>query len=174
MRTRYVFLFVFLASILTAVFWNQVPIIKQGVHFILDPTVGNLLNWNVAIGMLITVGFLSLAMTFVQKYGTDQEALRQIKKEQKEMQEEMKKYKDDPGKILEFNKRQMEKIPETMKISMRPLMYTIIPFILFFRWFQDYFLVVDFKFLGFLSWFWFYLIFSMIFSSIFRKVMNVA
>ena len=82
MRTRYVFLFVFLASILTAVFWNQVPIIKQGVHFILDPTVGNLLNWNVAIGMLITVGFLSLVMTLVQKYGTDQETLRQIKKEQ--------------------------------------------------------------------------------------------
>ena len=91
------------------------------------------------------------------------------------MQEEMKKYKDDPAKLLEFNKKQMEKIPETMKITMRPLMYTMIPFILFFRWFGDYFTALEgFKFFGFLSWFWFYLIFSIVFSTILRKVLKVA
>jgi uncharacterized membrane protein (DUF106 family) len=60
---------------------------------------------------------------------------------------------------------------------MRPLLYTAIPFVLFFRWFADYFsnpFFAAFRFFGFLSWFWFYLIGSIIFSSIFRKVLKVS
>jgi len=87
----------------------------------------------------------------------------------------MKKFKNDPGKMLELNKKQMEFIPKTFDLTMKPIIYTAIPFVLFFRWFSDYFSIsfVGFKFFGFLSWFWFYLIFSIIFSTIFRKAFKV-
>jgi uncharacterized membrane protein (DUF106 family) len=160
-------------SMLVALFWNQVPIISQTVHRVLDPSIGKLLKWNVTYGMFIIVIVLSFIMTLVQKYGTDQATLKEIKKEQKILQQEMKKYKEDPEKLLELNKKQMEFIPKTMELTMRPVLYTMVFFVLFFRWFSEYFTTTEFRFLG-LSWIWFYLIFSMVFGSIFRKLLKTA
>ena len=122
---------VMLASVLIAALWNSVPMIKEIVHFVLDPTAGSLLRWNITYGMLILVLIISLVIILFQKYGTDQETLRQIKKEQKLAREEMKKYKQDPEKLLEFNKKQMEKMPKIFEITMRPLIYTFVPIVLF-------------------------------------------
>lgn len=174
MKGMKILFLVFILSAVVALLWNQVPAIKQTVHFVLDPTVGKLLDWNKTYGMLIVILAFSLIISLVQKYGTDQATLRELKKEQKILQEEAKKYKDNPEKLMEFNKKQLEFIPKTMEITMRPIIYTIIPFVLFFRWFHDYFSAVEFKFFGLLSWFWFYLIFSIIFSSILKKVLKIA
>jgi Predicted membrane protein len=161
-----------IASFFIAGLWNY-PIIKDSIHLILDPTAGYLMNLNATFGMLVVVALITLVTTLVQKYGTDQETLKKLKEEQKIMQEDMKKYKNDPEKMMEFNKKQMEHMPKIMDITMRPMIYTFIPFILFFRWFNDYFTVNSVKFLGFMTWFWFYLIASIVFSSIFRKVLKV-
>tara|TARA_Y100000310_G_scaffold336305_1_gene420455 strand:- start:1137 stop:1682 length:546 start_codon:yes stop_codon:yes gene_type:complete len=168
---------VMIASILIAMLWNSVPMVKDTVHLVLDPTAGSLLNWNTTYGMMFLVLIISLVIILFQKYGTDQETLRQIKKEQKEAQKEMKQYKNDPQKLLEMNKKQMEKMPQIFSITMRPLVYTFVPLVLFFRWFSDFFTtpgMEGFKFFGILTWFWFYLIMSIIFSSIFRKILKVA
>ncbi len=164
---------VMLVSLVIASFWGKIPLIKDSVHAVLDPTAGNLIEWNIYIGMFLIVFVVNFLTTLVQKYGTDQESLRKIKKEQKEIQEEMKKFKDNPSKLMELNKKQFENIPKTFEHAFKPLLYTAIPFILLIRWFIDYFSSVEIKFFGFLSWFWFYLIFSIIFSSILRKVLNV-
>ena len=177
MKGMKILFFVFVLSFLIGIWWNSIPVIKQGGHFILDPSVGKMLDWNVTYGMVIIVVVISLITTLVQKYGTDQETLREIKKEQKILQEEMKKYKDNPEKLMEFNKKQMEFIPKTMEITMRPIIYTIIPLVLFFRWFNDYFsseALAGFKFFGILSWLWFYFIFTIIISLVFKKVFKVA
>ena len=89
---------VLLASMLIALFWNSVPLIKNSVHTVLDPSAGALLNWNLTWGMFIIVFILTAITTVIQKYATDQESLKELKKEQKLLQEEMKKYKDDPAK----------------------------------------------------------------------------
>ena len=167
---------VMILSILIASFWDKIPALKNSIHFALDPTLGALLNLNLTFGMLVIVFIISLITTLVQKYGTDQKTLRELKKEQKILQEEMKKYKDHPEKLAEMQKKQLEFIPRTMKLSMRPIIYTGVPFILLFRWFMDYFSVPameGFKFFGFLSWFWFYLIFAMVFGTILRKTLKV-
>ena len=161
-------------SLLIAFFWDSIPLIKNGAGSILNPTAGVLLNLNLTYGMVLIVFIIALFMTIVQKYGTDQETLRELKKEQKILQEEMKKYKEHPEKMMALQKKQFEFIPKTMKLSMRPLIYTAIPLILFFRWFMDFFSVIgDPKFFGFLNWFWFYIIGSIIFSTILRKVLKV-
>ena len=165
---------VMIISLMIAFFWDNSSFIKNSAHSILDPTVGVLLNWNITWGMVIIVLFISVIMTLAQKYATDQETLREMKKEQKSLQEEIKKYKEHPEKMMELQKKQMEFIPKMMKMSMRPIVYTAIPLILFFRWFMDFFtLAGDPKFFGFLSWFWFYLIGSIVFSSVLRKLMKV-
>jgi len=166
--------FVMLASLAIAFFWDKLPLIKDSVHAVLNPSAGALLNWNLTWGMLIIVFTIGLITTIIQKYATDQKTLRELKKEQKILQEEMKKYKEHPEKLMELQKKQFEFLPKTMKLSMRAMIYTGVPFILFFRWFMDFFTAIpDFRFFGFFTWFWFYLIFTMVFSSIFRKYLKV-
>lgn len=167
-------IFIMIVSMAIAIFWDKFSFIKDGVHAVLDPSAGSLLNWNLTIGMLIIVLLISLITILVQKYCTDQKALKELRKEQKILQEEMKKYKEHPEKMAELSKKQLEFVPKTFKLTSRAIMFTGIPFILFFRWFHDFFtLIGDPKFFGFLSWFWFYLIATMIFSSIFRKLLKV-
>ncbi len=169
-------------SLVIAFAWDKVDIIKNSVHAVLNPSAGALLNLNPTnpvLGMLIIVLIISLATTLIQKYATDQDALRELKKEQKILQAEMKKYKDDPARVAELSKKQFQFIPKTFKLTSRGIMYTGVPFILFFRWFTDTFTEMEavtgvpIRFFGFLTWFWFYLIFTMVFSSFLRKWMKV-
>lgn len=173
MKVMYIFLILTVFVLIFGGMWNSVPAIKNTVHAILDPTFGALIGWNAYFGMFLVILILTLITTLCQKYLTDQASLKQIKVEQKQLQEEAKKYRDNPGKMMELNKKQMEFIPKTFELSMKPLIFTFIPFVLFFRWFNDYFTVNSFKFFGFLSWFWVYLIFSIVFSSILRKILKV-
>ena len=70
-------------------------------------------------------------------------------------------------------------MPKQMKLSMRTIIYTGIPFVLLFRWFSDYFLSLSevtgepVRFFGFMGWFIFYLIGTVVFSSILKKYMKV-
>lgn len=165
---------VMFATILIALFWDKLGFVKNWVSTILNPTAGVLLSWNLTIGMLIIVAFLSLLITVIQKYATDQKTLREMKEEQKKLNEEAKKFRDNPEKMIEIQKESMKFMVPMMKLSMRALVFTGIPFILFFRWFNDFFAAMgDPRFLGFLNWLFFYIIFSIIFSTIFRKILKV-
>jgi uncharacterized membrane protein (DUF106 family) len=163
----------FLSYLLFA-FWNKVTFLKDGLHYILDPSIGALLTWNLTIGMLIVVFAITVITTLVQKYTTDQKALKELREEQKLLQAEMNKFKDNPEKVAELSKKQMEFIPKTFKLTSRSVLYTGLPFILFFRWFSDFFTSMgDPKFFGFMTWFWFYFLSTMIFSSVLRKWLKV-
>jgi uncharacterized membrane protein (DUF106 family) len=165
---------VMFASLVIAFYWEKLPWIGSSIHSIFDPTAGSLLNWNLNIGMLIIVLIISIITTIVQKYATDQDTLKELRKEQKEIQNQMKEFKNHPEKMMELQKKQFAAMPKQMKLSMRGIIYTGIPFILFFRWFSDYFISAnDPKFILGLNWFWFYLISAMIFSSIIRKKFDV-
>ncbi len=166
---------VFLISILIAAFWNQLEFIRNIVSTILDPTAGALLSWDVTWGMILIIFIISVFITLFQKYATDQETLKELKKEQKEMNKKSQEFKHNPEKMMEVQKELMPLMMRTMKISMRPIIYTGIPLILFFRWFMDYFAAIgDPRFFGIFSWFWFYLLGSLIFSSVLRKILKVA
>ena len=153
--------------------WNKIPIIKQSSHAVLNPTAGLLLDMNINWGMVLITGIISLAISIVQKYTMDHDRMKNLKAEQKRLQEDMKKYKDHPEKMLEINKEFMKTFGELWDVSLRPAFYTIIPMILFFRWFQDYFALNPVKIFGFFTWFWAYLLFAIIFSSVFRKLLKL-
>ena len=166
---------VMLVSLVIAGLWDKVSVIKNFIHAILDPTAGALLIWDVSWGMTFVILVITLVVTLAQKYATDQEALRELKKEQKDIQKQMKEFREHPEKLMELQKTQMKLFPKQMKLSMRAITFTGVPLILFFRWFQDFFVTLgDVKFFGIIgSWFLFYLIIAMVFGSILRKYMKV-
>ena len=164
-----------LISLGIAIFWNSVPLVKETIHLILDPTVGKFLDFNADIGMIIVTASIMLIITLVQKFTVDNDTLRKLKSEQKKLQQDMKEFKNHPEKFMELQKESMKKAGEMITISMRSFSYTAIPIILFFRWFSDYFVAFSppLKIFGFFSWFWAYFIFSIIFSLIFRKMFKL-
>ena len=164
-----------IVSLIIAFMWDSLRLVKDSVHSALDPSAGALLNWNTTWGMLIIILILSIITTLLQKYTTDQATLRELRKQQKEIQKEIKKHRDNPQKVMELQRSSLPASMKMMQLSMRSAFYTIIPFILLFRWFLDYFATIpDFRFFGFFSWFWFYFIFTIIFSSFLRKWFNIA
>lgn len=172
-------IFMFISLILAGL-WDKIPIIKNSIHAILDPSAGFLLNWDLNLGMLVIVFVITVLTTVVQKYATDQKTLKELRKEQKEIQKQMKEFRNHPEKLMELQKKQFSMMPKQMKLSMRGIIYTGIPFILFFRWFNDFFVAateaaggVAPRFWLHLSWFLFYLIFAVIFSSLLRKWWDV-
>ena len=174
---KFMFIMFGLMVVSLAIFWlwNSLPIIKDSVNYVLNPTVGEIINWNLTWGALLVFFTIAFITTLIQKYATDQETLRELKKEQKELQKDMNQYKDDPKKMMEFQKNLWPTTMKIMEVSMKSSLFTIIPFILLFRWFMDFFTALGSpKFFGFFSWFWFYLLSIILFSSILRKVLKVA
>ena len=168
------FIIVMIVSLAIAGLWDAVPVIKNSVHYILNPSAGWILNWHLTLGMLVLVLILSFFTVIIQKYTTDQETLKEMRKEQKILQNEMKKYQGNPEKVMELQKKSFEFIPKTMKLTTRSIAYTAVPLILLFRWFMDFFTELGSpKFFGFLSWFWFYLISFMIISTLIKKALKV-
>jgi uncharacterized membrane protein (DUF106 family) len=168
-----VIVLVMLVTLIIATAWDSLPFIKNPVHAILDPSVGALLNWNLGIGMLLIVLLLSFVMTLIQKYTTNQEELKKIRKEQKAIQAEMKKHRGNTEKTMELNKKNIELLPKQMKLGMRSIVYTSIPLLFLFRWFYDYFLVLGTNKIWGINWIIFYFISYLIFSSIIKKQMKV-
>lgn len=161
-------------GILVAVFWTRIPFISETAHTIFDPTLGRMLDYNINLGMVLITAVISLIITLFQKYMTDQTELRRLKAEQKQASEAMKEYKNHPEKMMEFTKKQMEFTGAIMKHTMRPLLFTTVPIIFFFRWFGDYFANHDVAIFGFMSWFWAYFVLMIIWSIVFRKLFKVA
>jgi len=163
-----------LITLVLASLWDKIPAIKNAIHYVLDPSAGALINWNLNIGMLIIVLIITAITTVVQKYATDQKTLKELRTEQKDIQNQMKEFKNHPEKMMELQKKQFAMMPKQMKLSMRAIIYTGIPFILFFRWFNDYFVAMGSPkfFLG-MGWFLFYLISAIVFGSILRKWWDV-
>ena len=169
-----VILLIMFASLIIAFYWEKATWISGPIHSILDPTLGALLNWNLTLGMFIIIFIIALITSLVQKYTTDQKTIRELKAKQKEINKKSREFRHDPQKMMEIQKELMPISMKMMKLSMRPIIFTGIPFILTFRWFGDYFASIgDPKVLGFLGWFWFYLIFLLVFGAIIRKILKV-
>lgn len=95
---------------------------------------GSMISWNPAISLVIISSALTLISTIVYKYATDQNMLKELKAEMKQLQEDIKKFKDNPAKVMEAQKIIMEKNMRMMTHTMKPALFTIIPFFIIFGW----------------------------------------
>ena len=101
---------------------------------IFDPLFDPLLHlpsfWIIAI---ITF-FFTLLSSIIYKYTTDQDLMKRLKLEQKDLRKKMKDHRDDPGKMKEYQGEFSRKSLEQMKHSMKPMLFTTLPVLILFGW----------------------------------------
>jgi len=104
---------------------------------LLNPVLGPLLKLPSLLAIVLLSFLISLIITLIQKYATDQNRMKQIKEEMKSFQNRMKEEKD-PNEKIKLQKESMKLPMEQMKHSMKSMMYTFIPIILIFGWMSSH------------------------------------
>ena len=122
------------------------------------------------LASLVIISFiLTLLITLCYKWFTDQKLMKSLKDEIKQHQEDMKNHKDNPEKLMEIQKKSMEVNLQYMKHSFKPTLFTFIPLIIFFAWLKDTYVN---PILG-MNWIWIYIVSSIIFSMVLRKILKI-
>ena len=144
--------------------------INTFLSFLFGSLVGKSPLW----GLIIISLIITLIVTLAYKYLTDQTLMKNHKEETKKRREDMKTHKDSPDKMMELQKRSLEISLKMMKHSMRPMIFTFLPLIIMFGWLRIVYKGINLNFLGFIDgWIWVYIIFSMVFSILLRKLLKV-
>jgi|SRR3989344_797855 len=153
---------------------------------VLDSFLNFIFGWVLSLGKpwsVIVISFLlSLLVNLAIKFLSDQNAMKKLKEEGQFFKEEMKKFKDEPHKLIELQKKAMESSFNYMKHSMRPTLFTLIPLLVIFNWLGNTFktgetliqLPFSIPLIGSsLGWLGTYIISSLIFSLILRKILKL-
>jgi uncharacterized membrane protein (DUF106 family) len=101
---------------------------------LLNPVFGPLVNLPPLVSIFVIALIVSLIVTFVYKYMTDQAMMKDLKMRQKEMQKKMKAAKGDPQKAMRLQKEAMSVNMQYMKQSFKPTLITFLPIIIIFGW----------------------------------------
>ena len=133
---------------------------------------GGLISWNPLYALILFSFILMLMTTLVYKYFTDQEAMKSLKAEMKEIQNQMKESKEDADKMMELQKQSFSKMIESFKHQIKPMLITFIPFALLLPWLRATYTPYGNLFIG-LGWFGTYIIFGLVFNIILRKLLKV-
>ena len=118
--------------------------------------------------VLVSV-LITLVMTLVAKYLTNQDRMRELKNVQKTCQIKLKENKDNVKKLAEIQKQMLECNMEMMKHSMKPLLFAFIPLILLIGWLKGVYSTTEIA----SSWLWWYIGSGILSSLIFRRLLNV-
>lgn len=105
---------------------------------LLNPIFSPLLKLPSLLAIFIIAFIISLFVVLIYKKFTDQNLMKRLKEEIKELQKEMKTLKDNPKKMLKVQKQAMDTNMKYMMHSFKPTLYTIIPIILILGWFNAY------------------------------------
>ncbi len=101
---------------------------------ILDPVLRPLLKLPPILTIMIISLVISLIIIFVYKLLTNQKKMKELRDGIKTSQAEMKKYRHDPKKMMEIQKKTMEKNMQYMTSSLKPTLITLLPLFLIFGW----------------------------------------
>lgn len=111
------------------------------VDMLLNPVFGWLLDIPPIVAIIFLSVLLGLISTLLQKYMTNQAKMKRLKDDTKKMQVQMKEHqkKGDQDKLMAVQKKMMPLQMQLMKESFRPLIVTMIPFLLIFFWLGSHF-----------------------------------
>ncbi|MFC1723507.1 EMC3/TMCO1 family protein [Nanoarchaeota archaeon] len=101
---------------------------------LLNPVLGPIVNLPPILGIFIISLVISLIITIVYKYFTDQTMMKDIKTRQKELQKKAKEHRKEPKKAMAFQKELMDLNMKYMKQSFKPTLITFLPIIIIFGW----------------------------------------
>lgn len=121
------------------------------------------------IFVIVVSVLVSLFISGVNYFVLNKERMHEIKARQKALQEEMKNHKDNPQKMMELQKEMFSHMGESLKHSMKPMLITFIPILIFFPIVRTALIATSIA----STWFWWYLGTSIIASMIFRKLFKL-
>lgn len=127
---------------------------------------------------------ITLFLTLIYKKFTNQEKGREMKEKQKQFREKQKQFKNEPQKLLELQNEMMRMSMEQMKESFKPLLISFLPLIFAFGFLKQVYTEaaigdiiswhVNLPMFGTgAGWFLSYIILSLIFNSVLRKILKV-
>lgn len=127
--------------------------------------------------IILLSAILSFFVTLAYKFLTDQVLMKELKADLKKYQQQMKEAKGDLQRLSELQKKAMEVNMRYMRQTLKPMLITILPFLAIFAWLRSVYgsvVVIPLSFWpGHLGWIGTYIIFSMIFTTLFRKLLKV-
>ena len=129
-----------------------------------------------ALAIFLLSFFISLLTTVVYKISTNQKLMKDLKDEIKTLQQQARDLKDNPEKAMDVQKKSMETNMKYMSHSMRPTFITFLPLIFLFGWMRTHFTETEIiiPFINWnIGWLGAYILFSILFSIILRKVLKV-
>jgi len=132
-------------------------------------SITSIIQANPKIGILVLSFLVTLFITFISYYLTDRNLMKEIKARQKSLREDMKKYRDDPQKMLDLNKQMMADFPNQMKQSLKVSLVTLVPLIFVFNWLRTVFTGSSIA----SNWIWWYIVSSLVFSIGLRKLFKL-
>ncbi len=101
---------------------------------VLSPIFQPLLNQSPFWTVLILAFVITLIITVIYKFFTNQSEMKRLKDEQKEYQKRIKALRDQPAEAMKLQKEAMGKNMDYMKHSMKAMLITFLPIILIFGW----------------------------------------
>jgi len=106
----------------------------MALNDILDPIFLPLLNLPTLWAIIILSFLISLIITVIYKYTTNQNLMKQLKDEMKAFQRQIKELKGEPERAMKVQKQSMQINMKYMMLSMKSTLYSFIPIILIFGW----------------------------------------
>ncbi|MBN2459405.1 DUF106 domain-containing protein [Candidatus Woesearchaeota archaeon] len=106
---------------------------------ILDPVFNPLLKLHPGLAIFLVSLIITLLITLVYKFTTDQKKMKKLKEEMKEHQKKIRELsKKDPQKAMALQQEAMKGNLEYMKSSFKSTLYTLIPIIIIFGWLNSH------------------------------------
>ena len=134
---------------------------------------GGLVSSNPEWALVLVALVVTLFVTIIYKWMTDQELLKTLKEDMKALRKEMKDFSKDPEKMKHIQKALADKSIQQMKNTFKPTLVTLLPLLILFGWLRKVYTDIELSFLGMHSWLLIYIIFSVLFSIIIRKILKV-
>jgi len=100
----------------------------------LNPILSPLLNLPTFWAIILLSFVISLIITVIYKYTTDQNLMKRLKEEMKAFQKQIKELKKEPERAMAIQKKSMQTNMKYMMQSMKSTLYSFIPIILIFGW----------------------------------------
>jgi|SRR3989344_1160430 len=124
---------------------------------------------NPKAGAIIISALITLGMTILTKYLTNQNRMKELKEIQKTCQIKLKDYKGKPEEIKKIQREMLECSMELTKNSMKPLLFAFVPLILLIAWLKGIFVGTEIQ----STWIWWYIGAGIFSSLIFRRLLKV-
>ena len=128
-----------------------------------------IISINPTAGVIVISIIITLIMTIVTKYLTNQNRMKELKEIQNTCRIKIKDYKGKPEELKKIQQEMLECSMELTKHSMKPMLFAFVPLILLITWLRGVFVGTEIQ----STWIWWYIGAGIFSSILFRRVFKV-